>query len=119
MVNDKKMEGISDLRDESDREGIRLVIELKRDAVPSVVENNLFKKTPLQSSFPGNFLALANDGRQPQRLTLRDSLQSFINFRFKTIRRRTQHELGKVEARDHLVEGLIRALDRIDDVVEL
>jgi len=119
MVNDKKMEGISDLRDESDRDGIRVVIELKRDAVPSVVENNLFKKTPLQSSFPGNFLALGNDGRQPQRLTLRDSLQSFINFRFKTIRRRTQHELRKVEARDHLVEGLIRALDRIDDVVEL
>jgi len=119
MVNEKKMEGISDLRDESDREGIRVVIELKRDAMPSVVENNLFKKTALQSSFPGNFLALANDGRQPQRLTLRESLQSFIDFRFKTIRRRTQHELSKLESRDHVVEGLIRALDRIDDVVEL
>ncbi len=119
MVNDKKLEGISDLRDESDRDGIRVVIELKRDAVPTVVENNLFKKTPLQTAFSGNFLALSSDGRQPQRLLIRETLQTFVDFRFKTIRRRTQHELGKVEGRDHVVEGLIRALDRIDDVVEL
>merc|ERR1719157_76109 len=74
LVNDKKIDGISDLRDESDRDGIRVVIELKRDAVAAVVQNNLLKKTPLQTTFSGNFLALFNGGTRPQRFTLREAL---------------------------------------------
>ena len=83
LVNDKKLEGIADLRDETDREGMRMVIELKKDAVPAVVQNNLFKKTALQTSFPGNMLALVEDGTQPRRITLREALKVFIAFRYK------------------------------------
>ena len=93
LVNDKKLEGIADLRDESDRNGIRVVIELKRDAVANVVLNNLYKKTPLQTSYSGNFLALMSRSSDegptslvPQRFTLRQALDCFLDFRFETIR---------------------------------
>ncbi len=82
LVNDKKLEGIADLRDETDRDGMRMVIELKKDAVPAVVQNNLFKKTALQTSFPGNMLALVEEGTQPRRITLREALKVFIAFRY-------------------------------------
>jgi DNA gyrase subunit A len=81
LVNDKKLEGISDLRDESDRDGIRVVIELKRDAIPALVQNNLFKKTALQATFSGNMLALVEDGKQPKRISLREALDIFIAYR--------------------------------------
>ena len=81
MVNDKKLDGIADLRDESDRDGIRVVIELKRDAIPALVQNNLYKKTALQASFSGNMVVLVNDGKQPQRITLREALNIFILYR--------------------------------------
>jgi DNA gyrase subunit A len=97
LVNDKKLEGISDIRDESDRDGIRMVIELKREASYEVVLNNLYKKTALQTSFSGNLLAIVDDGMQPQRLSLKELLAIFVKFRFKTIRRRTQHQLMKLE----------------------
>lgn len=119
LVNDKKLDGISDLRDESDRDGIRIVIELKRDAVPNVVQNNLFKKTALQTTFSGNMLALVDEGKQPQRITLRQALDLFIDFRFKTLRRRTDFQLKKVVARDHIVQGLLIALSHIDEIIEL
>jgi DNA gyrase subunit A len=117
LVNDKKLDGISDLRDESDRDGIRVVIELKRDAVPALVQNNLFKKTALQTSFSGNMLALVDEGRQPMRVTLRSALMDFIGFRFKTIRRRSQFQLGKLKVREHIVQGLMVALARMDEVL--
>ena len=119
LVNEKKLEGITDLRDESDRHGIRVVIELKRDAIPAVVQNNLFKKTALQTTFSGNMLALVDEGKQPQRLNLRGALNIFIKFRFKTLRRRTKHKLEKLKARDHIVQGLIAALKRVDDIIAL
>ncbi|KAG5188528.1 DNA topoisomerase IV, ATP/GTP binding site [Tribonema minus] len=119
LVNEKKLDGIADLRDESDRDGIRVVIELKRDAVPQVVQNNLYKKTQLQTSFSGNMLAIGADGLQPQRFTLRALLDSFLAFRFKTVRRRTAYELAKVQARDHIVEGMLIALARVEEVIEL
>lgn len=81
LVNDKKLAGVSDLRDESDREGLRIVIELKRDAIPAIVQNNLYRKTALQTSFSGNMLALVESGTQPRRITLREALQIFIKFR--------------------------------------
>jgi DNA gyrase subunit A len=124
LVNDKKLDGIADLRDESDRDGIRVVFELKRDAVPAVVLNNLYKKTPLQTSFSGNFLALMGteddpSALKPQRFTLRESLDCFLNFRFETIRRKSAFQLQKVASRIHLVEGLLLALEKVDQVIEL
>lgn len=119
MVNDKKIDGIADLRDESDRDGIRVVIELKRDAVPAVVQNNLFKKTPLQTSFSGNFLALMGSGTVPKRFTLRSALECFLDFRFETIRRKTAHQLAKVTTRAHIVDGLLIALERVDEVIQI
>lgn len=124
LVNDKKLDGIADLRDESDRDGIRVVLELKRDAVAAVVLNNLYKKTPLQTSFSGNFLALMGteddpSALQPKRFTLRESLDCFLTFRFETIRRKSAFQLQKVEARIHLVEGLLLALEKVDQVIEL
>lgn len=119
LVNEKKLDGIADLRDESDRDGIRMVIELKRDAIPAVVQNNLFKKTALQTSFSANMLALVDEGRQPQRLDLKGALEIFIKFRFKTLRRRTNFQLSKLKSRDHIVQGLIVALSRVDDIIEL
>lgn len=119
LVNNKKIEGITDLRDESDRQGIRVVIELKRDAVPAVVQNNLYKKTALQTSFSGNMLALVDEGKQPMRLSLRNCLELFIQFRFDTLRRRTAFNLKKLESRDHIVQGLLIALEHIDQIIDI
>ncbi len=117
LVNDKKIDGISDIRDESDRTGMRIVIELKRDAYPRVVLNNLYKQTPIQSNFGANMLALV--GGEPQLLTIKQFLQVFIDFRVTTITRRTQYLLRKAEERDHLLQGLLIALGSIDAVIEL
>ncbi len=117
MVNDHKLDGISDIRDESDRDGMRIVIELKRDAYPRVVLNNLYKQTPIQTNFGCNMLALVNG--EPQLLTLKKFLTVFLDFRFETITRRTRYELRKAEERDHLLEGLLIALANLDAVIRL
>ncbi|GAB4528622.1 MAG: DNA gyrase subunit A [Pleurocapsa sp.] len=117
LVNDKKIEGISDIRDESDRNGMRIVIELKRDAYPRVVLNNLYKQTTLQSNFGANMLALVNG--EPQLLTIKRFLQVFIDFRVEAITRRTRYQLRKAEERDHLLQGLLIALDSIDAIIQL
>ncbi|MEL6601658.1 MAG: DNA gyrase subunit A [Cyanobacteria bacterium J06614_10] len=117
MVNERRLEGISDLRDESDRDGMRIVIELKRDAYPKVVLNNLYKQTPLQNNFGVNMLGLVNG--EPQLLTLRDFLQVFLDFRIETITRRTQFQLRKAQERDHLLQGYLIALENLDAVIAL
>jgi DNA gyrase subunit A len=117
LVNDKKIEGISDIRDESDRDGMRIVIELKRDAYARVVLNNLYKQTPIQSNFGANMLALV-DG-EPQLLTLKKFLEVFLDFRIEAITRRTQYELRKAEERDHILQGLLIALGNLDEVIRL
>jgi DNA gyrase subunit A len=117
MVNDKKLEGISDIRDESDREGMRIVIELRRDAYPQVVLNNLYKQTPLQTNFGCNMLAIVNG--EPQVLTLRSFLTVFLDFRIDAIVRRTQYELRKAEERDHLLQGLLIALANMEEMIKL
>ncbi len=117
LVNDKKLDGIADIRDESDREGMRLTIELKRDAYPRVVLNNLYKSTPLQSNFSCNMLALV-DG-EPKILSLREALQVFLQFRREVIQRRTAFELRKAEERDRLLQGLLVALEHLDAVIAL
>ena len=98
---EKRLEGIADIRDESDRDGMRIVIELKRDAYPRVVLNNLYKQTPLQANFGANMLALVNG--EPQLLTLKHFLSVFLDFRIEAITRRTRYELRKAEERDHLL----------------
>tara|TARA_Y100001968_G_scaffold34226_1_gene26318 strand:+ start:71 stop:2704 length:2634 start_codon:yes stop_codon:yes gene_type:complete len=117
MVNDKKLEGISDIRDESDRDGMRIVVELRRDSYPQVVLNNLFKLTPLQSNFSANMLALVEG--EPVLLTLRRMLEVFLKFRIKTIERRTKFFLKKAEDRDHILLGLLLALDQLDPIIAL
>jgi len=117
LVNDKKLEGIADIRDESDRDGMRIVIELRRDAYPQVVLNNLFKLTPLQSNFNAYMLALV--GNEPVLLTLRKMLQVFLDFRVETIERRTRYLLRKAEERDHILLGLLIALDNLDAIIAL
>jgi len=117
MVNDKRLEGISDIRDESDRDGMRIVIELKRDAYPRVVLNNLYKQTPLQANFGANMVALVNG--EPQLLTLKDFLSVFLEFRVEAITRRTQYFLRKAEERDHLLQGLLIALANLDEIIHL
>jgi DNA gyrase subunit A len=117
LVNDKKIEGISDIRDESDRDGMRIVIELRRDAYPRVVLNNLYKQTPIQSNFGANMLALVNN--EPQLLTIRYFLQVFLDFRIETIARRTRWQLRKAEERDHLLQGLLIALSNLDRIIAL
>ncbi len=117
LVNDKKLEGISDIRDESDRDGMRIVIELRRDAYPQVVLNNLFKLTPLQNNFNAYMLALVNS--EPVLLTLRKMLQVFLDFRIETIERRTRYLLRKAEERDHILLGLLIALDNLDAIIAL
>jgi DNA gyrase subunit A len=112
MVNDKKIEGISDIRDESDRNGMRVVFELKRDAIPNVVLNKLYKYSALQSSFSINNICLV-DGR-PRLLNLRDMMVEFVNFRHEVVVRRTKFDLRKAEERAHILEGLIIASDNID-----
>ncbi|MFT7352294.1 MAG: DNA gyrase subunit A [Flavobacterium sp.] len=117
LINDKKIEGISNIRDESDRNGMRIVYELKRDAVPNVVLNTLYKFTQLQSSFSVNNIALVK-GR-PQMLNLKDMIHYFVEHRHDVVVRRTQYELRKAEERAHVLEGLIIASDNIDEVIAL
>ncbi len=117
LVNEKRLEGISDIRDESDRDGMRIVIELKRDAYPQVVLNNLFKITPLQNNFSANILALVNG--EPLTLSLRKMLDVFLEFRIETIKRRTSFLLKKAEERDHIIKGLLLALDAMDNIINL
>ena len=117
MVNEKRLEGIADIRDESDRDGMRIVIELKRDAYPRVVLNNLYKQTPVQANFGANMLALVNG--EPQLLTLKHFLNVFLEFRIEAITRRTRYELRKAEERDHLLQGLLIALLNLDAIIEL
>jgi len=116
-VHDKVIEGIADLRDESDREGMRIVIELKRGEVPEVILNNLYKHTALQSSF--GIIMLAIVGGRPKVLTLLELVESFVEFRRDVVRRRTEFELKKAEARYHMLEGLKIALDHLDEVIKL
>ncbi len=117
LVNDKKIDGISDIRDESDRNGMRIVYELKRDAIPNVVLNKLYKYTALQSSFSVNNICLVN-GR-PELLNLKQMIKHFIDFRHEVVVRRTKYELRKAEERAHILEGLIIASDNIDEVIKL
>src|SRR6185295_3226640 len=117
LVNDKKLEGISDLRDESDREGMRIVMELKRDAIPDIVLNNLYKLTPMQQSFGVINLAIVNG--QPRELTLIESLNIFFEHRREVVIRRTRYDLKKAEARAHILEALKKALDNLDAVIAL
>ncbi len=117
MVNDKKIEGISDIRDESDRKGMRIVYDLKKDAIPKVVLNNLYKYTQLQSSFGVNNVALVR-GR-PQILNLKELISNFVSHRHEVVVRRTQYELDEAERRLHLLEGYLIALDHLDEVISI
>ncbi len=117
LVRDKKVEGIRDLRDESDREGVRIVIELKKDAYPKKVLNNLYKYTQLQETFHANLLALV-DGIQPRVLNLKNILDEYLKHRDVVVRRRTEFELEKAKDRAHILEGLKMALDKIDAVIK-
>lgn len=117
LVNDKKIEGISDIRDESDRNGMRIVYELKRDAITNVVLNNLYKHTALQTSFSVNNVALVK-GR-PQTLNLKDIIMHYVDHRHEVVTRRTQYELRKAKERAHILEGYLIALDNIDEVIKL
>ena len=119
QVKDKRIEGISDLRDESDRNGMRIVIELKRDANPQVVLNNLFKQTALQSSFGIIMLALVDDQKQPKILSLRQILDEYLAHQNEVLTRRTEFDLRKARERAHLLEGLLIAQDNIDEVIRI
>ena len=119
QVKDKRLEGISDLRDESDRNGMRIVIELKKDANPQVVLNNLFKQTAMQSSFGIIMLALVDDQKQPKILSLRQILDEYLTFQMDVLTRRTQYDLRKAQERAHLLEGLLIAQDNIDEVIRI
>jgi DNA gyrase subunit A len=117
LANEKKLEGIAEVRDESDRQGMRIVVELKRDAVPQVVLNKLFKLTPMQSSFGVINLAIVNG--QPRVLNLKQILECFVDFRREVVRRRTEYDLRKAKARAHILEGLTKAIDALDHIVTL
>ncbi|MBR4972153.1 MAG: DNA topoisomerase 4 subunit A, partial [Oscillospiraceae bacterium] len=119
QVKDKRIDGISDLRDETDRNGMRMVIELKKDANPQVVLNNLFKQTALQSSFGIIMLALVDDQKQPRILSLRQILDEYLTFQMEVLTRRTQYDLRKAQERAHLLEGLLIAQDNIDEVIRI
>ena len=119
QVEDKRLEGISDIRDESDRNGMRIVIELKRDANPQVVMNRLFAQTALQSSFAINMLALVDDQKQPKILSLRHMIDEYLQFQKEIIVRRTRYDLKKAQERAHLLEGLLIAQDNIDEVIRI
>ena len=119
QVKDKRLEGISDLRDETDRNGMRIVIELKKDANPQVVLNKLFKQTAMQSNFSIIMLALVDDQKQPKILSLRHVLDEYIAFQEQVIRRRTEYDLKKAQERAHLLEGLLIAQDHIDEVIRI
>ena len=116
-AKDKRIEGVSDIRDESNREGVRIVIDLKRDATPEVVLNQLWRHTPAQSSFPANMLAIR--GGRPETLALRDIIESFVKFREEVITRRSKFELLKARERAHLLLGLVVAVTNLDEVVKL
>ena len=117
LINEKKLDGISDIRDESDRDGLRIVYDLKRDAIPNVVLNNLFKNTQLQSSFGVNNVALVKG--IPKTLNLKELIKHFVNHRHEIIVKRTKYELKEAEKRSHILKGYIIALDNIDKVIEL
>lgn len=117
LVKDKKLEGISDLRDESNREGMRIVIEVKRDANPNIILNNLYKQTQLQANFGVINLALV--GGEPKILTLKEMITHYVDHQFKVVTRRTQYDLKKAEARAHIIEGLLIAIDNIDEVIRI
>ncbi|MBE7515859.1 MAG: DNA gyrase subunit A [Chloracidobacterium sp.] len=117
LVHERKLDGVSEVRDESSREGMRLVIELKRDAIPQVILNKLYKLTPMQSSFGIINIAIV-DG-QPKLLTLKDMLAAFIEFRREVVRRRTEFDLKKAQARAHILEGLNKAIDALDHIIPL
>ena len=119
QVKDKRIEGISDLRDETDRNGMRIVIELKKDANPQVVLNTLFKQTALQSSFGIIMLALVDDQKQPKILSLRQILDEYLAYQNEILRRRTEYDLRKAKERAHLLEGLLIAQDNIDEVIRI
>ncbi len=119
QVHDKRLEGISDLRDETDRNGMRVVIELKRDANPQVVLNRLFAQTAMQTTFSINMLALVNNQTQPKILSLRHILDEYLTFQEEIIVRRTKYDLRKAEERAHLLEGLLIAQDNIDEVISI
>ena len=119
QVHDKRLEGISDLRDETDRNGMRVVIELKRDANPQVVLNRLFAQTAMQTTFSINMLALVNNQTQPKILSLRHILDEYLTFQEEIIVRRTRYDLRKAEERAHLLEGLLIAQDNIDEVISI
>ena len=119
QVRDKRLDGISDLRDESDRNGMRMVIELKRDANPQVVLNRLFAQTALQTSFSINMLALVHDQKQPKILSLKNILDEYLTYQEELIVRRTRFDLRKAEERAHLLEGLLIAQDNIDEVIHI
>ena len=116
-AKDKRIEGVSDIRDESNREGVRIVIDLKRDATPDVVLNQLWRHTPAQSSFPANMLAIR--GGRPETLSLRDIIESFVKFREEVITRRSKFELLKARERAHILLGLVVAVTNLDEVVRL
>jgi len=118
LVKDKKIEGIKDLRDESDKDGVRVVIELKRDTYPQKILNRLFKLTQLQTTFHVNMLALV-DGIQPRVLTLKSVFEEFIKHRKDVIKRRTEFDLARARARAHILEGLVKAIDIIDKIIKL
>ena len=119
QVREKRLEGISDLRDESDRIGMRIVIELKKDANPQVVLNNLFKQTALQTSYGIIMLALVDDQKQPKILSLRQIIDEYLNHQMDVLRRRTEFDLRKARERAHLLEGLLIAQDNIDEVIRI
>ncbi len=116
-AKDKRIEGVSDIRDESNREGVRVVIDLKRDATPDVVLNQLWRHTPAQASFPANMLAIR--GGRPETLTLRDIIEAFVKFREEVITRRTKFELNKARERAHILLGLVIAVTNLDEVVRI
>lgn len=118
LVRDKKLDGIKDLRDESDKEGVRVVVDLKKDAYPQKVLNRLYKLTQLQEKFHAHMLALVDGGRQPRVLTLKAALEEYINHRKEVIIRRTKFELKKAEDRAHILEGLVMALEKIDEIIK-
>lgn len=117
LINDKKIEGISDIRDESDRDGMRIVYEIKRDAITNVVLNNLFKYTELQTSFSVNNIALV--GGRPMLLTIKDMITNFVEHRHEVVIRRTRYELAQAEKRAHILQGYLIALDHLDEVIKL
>ncbi|RED94376.1 DNA gyrase subunit A [Marinoscillum furvescens] len=117
LINEKKIEGISDIRDESDREGMRIVYELKKDTIPNIVLNNLYKQTQLQSSFSVNNVALV--GGRPKTLNLKDIIKHYVDHRHEVVIRRTKYELEEAEKRAHILEGYLIALDNLDEVIAL